>query len=106
MAKYSKFLPVDITVKDILNNTGKQINIWGLTSNEMADILGRLRTGNARFAKPKPEKHIRNVWATDKVLTITINNDDLGSVIDRLEEKREKRGGFSKKLFLEKVLKK
>lgn len=35
-----------------------------------------------------------------------INNDDLGSVIDRLEEKREKRGGFSKKLFLEKVLKK
>ena len=35
-----------------------------------------------------------------------INNDDLDSVISKLEEKREKRGGFSKKLFLEKVLKK
>jgi len=35
-----------------------------------------------------------------------INNNDLDCVISKLEQKREKRGGFSKKIFLEKVLKK
>ena len=82
MAKFNEFLPVDISVKDILNNTGKKIEIWGLTPNEMDDILGRLRIGNARFAKPNPEKHIRNVWANGKVFTITINNDELDAFLD------------------------
>lgn len=82
MAKFNEFLPVDISVKDILNNTGKQIDIWGLTPNEMTDILGRLTIGGGRFAKPNPDKHVRNVWAKGKVFTITINNDDLDAFLD------------------------
>ena len=82
MAKFNEFLPVDISVKDILNNTGKQIDIWGLTPNEMTDILSRLTVGGGRFAKPNPDKHIRNVWAKGKVFTITINNDELDAFLD------------------------
>lgn len=82
MANFNEFLPVDISVKDILNNTGKQIDIWGLTPNEMTDILSRLTVGGGRFAKPNPDKHIRNVWAKGKVFTITINNDELDAFLD------------------------
>lgn len=81
MAKFNEFLPVDISVKDILNNTGKQIDIWGLTPNEMTDILNRLTTGG-RFGKPKPEKHVRNAWAKGKVFTVTINNNELDAFLD------------------------
>jgi len=82
MAKFNEFLPVDISVKDILNNTGKQIDIWGLTTNEMNDILSRLTIGGGRFAKPNPDKHVRNVWPKGKVLTVTINNNELDAFLD------------------------
>jgi hypothetical protein len=81
MAKFESLFPVDVQVIDILNNTGKQLNFWGLTPDEIKDILNRLTTGGP-FGKPKPDKHIRKAWSKGKALTITIDNTELDAFID------------------------
>lgn len=110
MEVYNKLVRDKIV--DIINNNGRdEVAIYRILSDDelKKELLKKL---DEEFLELKDavlsgDNNSIIEECADLIEVIrAINNDDLGSVIDRLEEKREKRGGFSKKLFLEKVLKK
>lgn len=108
MQEYNKLIRDNID--EIINNNGKNELAVTKILDEKEYKLELLRKLEEEF---KELKEAINTGITDNIVEESadlieviraINNDTLEEVLNKLEDKRNKRGGFAKRKYLEKVI--
>lgn len=96
-------------IPQIIENDGKKPITRTLNDEEYKIELERklLEEYQEVLSAKNKEQRIEEIADMLEVLSalIHIENKDLASVISVMDKKRESRGGFSKKIFLEKTIK-
>jgi len=84
MGKYNSYLPVEVAVKDLSDGTGKLISFFGISSQVMPDVLGRLviKQPGMPFPKVIESKNIIKAWSKGTNLFVTVANDKIDAFID------------------------
>lgn len=87
----------EVAVTRILNNEEYQIELLKKLKEEYSELLEAINSGIIEDIIEESADLIEVIRA--------LNNDNLETVLQKLEEKRQKRGGFVKKKYLELVKK-
>ena len=110
MEVYNKLVRDNIA--DIINNNGKgEIAITKILDKQeyKKELLKKLHEEFIELNEAINSGVKENITeeSADLIEVIrALNDDSLDNILEKLEEKRNQKGGFSKKLFLEKVIKK
>ena len=109
MEVYNKLVRDNIA--DIINNNGKGEIAITKTLEEQEykkELLKKLQEEFLELIEAVTDGIKENIIeeSADLIEVIrALNQDDLDNVLSKLEEKRNKKGGFTKRLYLEKVIK-
>ena len=96
-------------IPEIIENDGETPEVRVLNDNEYKKELEKKlkeEYEEVLLAKDKKERLEELADMLEVIRTLALLEDeDIQSVINIMDKKREKRGGFTKKLFLEKTIK-
>lgn len=97
-------------IPEIIENDGETPIVRTLNDNEYRIELGKKLKEEYEevLAANKKEERLEELADMLEIISALahLEDEDIQTVINIMDKKREKRGGFTKKLFLEKTIKK